>query len=75
MVNGNVTSEIVTVRLKIEAVTGRQLLIGPFGSLSGCRRLAEDLAGDSSIKVVSVESKHPWRGWIPVWTRTLGGVQ
>jgi hypothetical protein len=55
------------VRLKLTATTGRILLVGPFASLGGARRMAEDLIAEGAVRSALVQ--HKSRGcWAPAWS-------
>lgn len=59
------------VRLRLQATTGRWLTVGPFGSLTGARALAQDLIAQQAVKAVRVERKN--RGtWRPAWSFLAG---
>lgn len=58
-----------SIRIRLTKDNGRSMLVGGFITLLGAARLATDLAQDKSIMMVSVEAKHPYRGWRQVWTR------
>ena len=54
------------VRLRVETPTGRLVYVGPFTTLGGARRLAEDLVGDGAVRSVLVQHRN--RGtWRPAW--------
>jgi hypothetical protein len=66
-----VTPKSGNVRLKLETLTGRVLLVGPFASLGGARRLAEDLIAEGAV--LSVAVSHRNRGsWRPAWSFSAG---
>jgi hypothetical protein len=55
------------VRLRLQAPTGRWLTVGPFGSLGGARRMAEDLITEGAVRSALVQ--HKSRGcWAPAWS-------
>jgi hypothetical protein len=54
------------VRLKLETATGRSMYVGPFATLGGARRLAEDLIGGGAVRSALVQHRN--RGtWRPAW--------
>jgi len=66
MAEGTVTPCPGHVRLKLETATGRSMYVGPFATLGGARRLAEDLIGGGAVRSALVQ--HRSRGtWRPAW--------
>ena len=61
-------------RLKVLTEAGRSVYVGPFDSLAGARRMAQDLAADSPA-VISVRVEHRQQGgWKPAWAFYGGGA-
>lgn len=55
------------VRLKLQTEAGRWVNVGPFGSLTGARSLAEDLLADHAVHAVRVEHRNKGT-WRPAWS-------
>src|SRR5713101_5288363 len=63
------------VRLKLETLTGHQMIVGPLGSLGGAKRLAEDLLSEQPAVVRTVRVEHHNAGtWRPAWSFTKCGA-
>jgi hypothetical protein len=56
------------VRLQLQAQTGRWLTVGPFTTLTGAQRLAEELISQQAVRAVRVEHRQQHRGWTPAWS-------
>jgi len=66
MAEGTVTPCPGHVRLKLETPAGRYMYVGPFATLGGARRLAEDLIGGGAVRSALVQHRN--RGtWRPAW--------
>jgi hypothetical protein len=62
------------VRLRLLSPAGRWINVGPFGTLGGARRLAEDLIAEGAVRSVRVQHRN--RGtWQPAWSWTTGGAR
>lgn len=66
-----VTPKSGHVRLRLQTRTGRWVNVGPFGSLAGARRMAEDLLTEQPPAVRSVCVQHKNRAtWKSAWSWT-----
>ncbi len=73
MTGATVTSQLGLVRLKIETQAGRSLIVGPFNTLGGAKRLAQDLIEDGTVQ--SVQVLHRNKGsWRPAWSFTRAAL-
>jgi len=67
MATATLTPSTGHVRLQVRTAAGRSVYVGPFATLGGARRLAEDLISEGAVRVVRVE--HKARGcWTPAWS-------
>jgi hypothetical protein len=61
------TSRTGRVRLRLEFLTGHTITVGPFATLGGARRMAEDLITEGAVRSALVQ--HKSRGcWAPAWS-------
>jgi len=66
----SVTPATGMVRIKIETLTGRHVLVGPFATLGGAKRMTEDLLAEQppAVRSVRVEHRQRGHGWKPAWS-------
>jgi len=64
------------VRVRLQSPEGRWLTVGPLLTLSGARRLAEDLLTEhpQSVNAVRVEHRQGTT-WRPAWTFSQGAAR
>jgi hypothetical protein len=70
MTGTSVTPATGMVRIKIETLTGRHVLVGPFATLGGAKRMTEDLLAEQppAVRSVRVEHRQRGHGWRPAWS-------
>jgi hypothetical protein len=66
------TSRTGRVRLRLEFLTGHTLTVGPFATLGGARRMAEDLIAEGTVLSVAVSHRNKG-SWRPAWSFSVGG--
>lgn len=67
------TTQTGTVRLRLHTHAGHSMLVGPFGSLSGAKRMAEDLLAEQPPAIRAARVEHRNKGtWRPAWSWTGG---
>jgi hypothetical protein len=70
MTSGILSPTIGLVRIRVQSTAGRGLTVGPLLTLSGARRLTEDLLAEHprTVSAVRVEHRQRGHGWRPAWT-------
>jgi hypothetical protein len=64
------------VRIRVQSTAGRWLTVGPLLTLSGARRLTEDLLAEYPRTVSAVRVEHRQGStWRPAWTFSQGSAQ
>jgi len=69
MTSGILSLTIGLVRIRVQSTAGRWLTVGPLLTLSGARRLTEDLLAEHPRAVSTVRVEHRQGStWRPAWT-------